>query len=197
MLDDLEQVIDLSNGIIPKKGWSLKMIDSETLDKVGFNIHSLYDYETLNNVCKRKLVKQGVVINPDDVDLDVFMWETVVDYVEESRLFVFNTCKEEGVNDCESYFLSLKFIYSALKKFRNRLYREFNNRIDYDKAPLKIATNHLLHVRLDKILVSNRYKFSKEAANGQLGSYRKEAAWAAAQHLAEETGVIFHAKVTL
>ena len=146
---------------------------------------------------QKKTVKQGDIVKLDEIDLDPYVWETISEYIEESRGFVFDTCKERGVNECESYFLSLKFLFSALKKFRNKLFREFNSRTDYDRTPLKISVNHLIHVRLKSIMISDSYKFSKEAANGELGAFRTDSAWAVAEYLAEETGVIFHAKVTL
>ena len=167
-----------------------------TTDKIGYCLDNLYDYDIFNERCKKALVKNGSVSNPDLVNLDEHMWETFTEYLEDCRSLVFETCKENGVNECESYFLSLKFVWSALKKFRGKFFREVDSREDYDKMPLKISVNFLMH-RVRQIMAHDDYSFSVEAADGYLGKFRTDAAWETAKHLAEETGVIFHAKVTL
>lgn len=183
------------NGITPKPNWSLSFIHSFTQEEIGFRLDSLYNYDTFNDRCKKKLMDNDR--QSDDVaELDEHMWSVVTEYIEECRKFIFDTCKEEGVNECEAYFLSLKFVWSALRKFRNKFYRELDNREDYDATPLKIAINFLMF-RVKQMMAPESYKFSATAADGRLGQFRKSVAWAAAEYLAEETGVIFHAKVTL
>jgi len=178
----------------PKHKWNLKMINHITNIMVGHNIESLYDYEIYKNRSKTKLKE---LKKKDNItELDEYMWSDFTEYLETSRVFVFNTYKEEGVNESESYFLSLKFIWSTLRKFRSKFYRELDNRTDYDSTPLKISINFLMF-RIRQMMANESYKFSRKAANGRLGKFRTDCAWETARHLAEETGVIFHAKVTL
>jgi len=184
--------INLETGITPKRNWSLKLVDYFTYDKMGFTIADLYNYDIHNSICKNKLSNNG-----ESIILDEYMWDEFTSYLEESRILVYDTYREHGVNECESYFLSLKFVWSTLKKFRSKFFKELDSREDYDKTPLKIAVNHLMHKRLAYIMASKDYKFSAKAANSKLGQFKTNAAWEAAKYLAEETGVIFHAKVTL
>jgi hypothetical protein len=79
------------------------------------------------------------------------------------------------------------------------MWREFNageDRTDYNSLPLKEAIGYLI-IRFEMIMASDKYLFSKEAADGQLGAFRKSAAYEAARMLEEETGAILHAKITL
>lgn len=176
-------------GMYPKKKWSLRTINTFTEEKLGFTIINLYSYDVHNTVCKRKL--------PDSGELDEYMWDELVSYIEQSRKLIYDTCRENNVNVCESYFLSLKFVWSTLKKFRSKFFRELDNREDYDKTMLKIAINHLMYMRLAPMMADKTFKFSAKAADGRLGKFRTDAAWEVARYLAEETGAIFHAKVTI
>jgi len=195
MFDFNDYEIDI--GIMPNINWSLSHINLVTEEKCKYTIETLYNYEKYNEACKRRFIQQYSVTSVEDVELDNYMWTTITEYLEGNRKFVYDSYIEQGVNECESYFISLKFLQSSLKKFRNMLYREFNNRDDYDRSTLKIALNHLIHVKLDSIMVSPKYKFSKESASDQLGCFRTDAANATAEYLAQETGAIFHAKITL
>ncbi|MBC8342499.1 MAG: hypothetical protein H8E61_00785 [Bacteroidetes bacterium] len=179
-------------GIHPKRKWTLRLIDYFTHEKMGFTIAELYDYNTIKGVCERKLTKEG-----NESTLDEYMWEEITKYIEEARVLVYDTYRENDVNECESYFLSLKFLWSTLRKFRSKFFREVDSRDEYDQMPLKIAINHLMHVRLQNIMADKKYKYSAKAADGKLGEFRKNAAWETARYLAEDTGTIFHAKVTL
>lgn len=188
-----------SSSLRPKQKWTMPMINTISQKMFGYCIEDLYDYETFNGRCVLRLSSIGPADSPKE--LDQYMWEEFTEYLEESRLFVFNTYVEEGVSECESYFQSLKFLYSVLKKFRGKFYKEFEgenkSREDYDAAPLKTAINYLMHHRLKRIMAPDSYKYSTAAASDQLGNFKTDCAWACAEHLAEETGVIFHAKVTL
>ena len=183
------------NRMIPKKHWPLGFIHSHTHEQFGYCLDNLYDYDIFNNRCQN-LLSRNQDVDKASITLDKYMWETFTSYLEESRQLVFDTYREHGVTDCESYFLSLKFMWSTLKKFRGKFFRELDSREDYDKTPLKISVNFLMS-RVIRIMASDDYKFSKEAADGRLGKFRTDAAWEASRYLAEETGIIFHAKVTL
>ena len=154
-------VLDSENDkIMPKKGWSLRFIKVSTQEKYGFCLDNLYDYDIFNKRCKNQLIKNLDIDDPETISLDEFMWETFTTYLEECRQLVFDTYKENGVNACESYFLSLKFLFSTLKKFRSKFYRELDSREDYDKTPLKIAVNYLMF-RVKSIMASEKYRFSR------------------------------------
>jgi len=181
---------DISQGITPDGDMSLEQLTAITRNISGYDITDLYKYSKFKNVCRRGL-------KDDKSELDEFMWEDFTTYIENSRMMVYDTMIENGVNECESYFLSLKFLWSALRKFRGKFFTGVNSRLEYDKMPLKIAINHLMHVRLKNIMATDSYKYSAKAANGSLGQFRKEAAWEVSRYLAEETGTIFHAKITL
>jgi len=189
MIQEVQIEID---GIHPKRSWSLRLIDYFTHEKMGFTIADLYNYDIYNALCKKRLSDKT-----DIVELDKYMWKDFTEHLEKSRIFIYDTIREQDVNECESYFLSLKFTWSTLRKFRSKFFREIDSRNDYDQMPLKIAVNHLMHVRLSPIMAHKKYKFSAKAANGKLGKFRSDAAWETARHLAEETGIIFHAKITL
>lgn len=173
-----------------KSKWTVPTINTISRKMFGYCVEELYDYDIFKNRCLAKLH------NPDSNELDEYMWTEFSDYLEESRLFVFNAYMEEGVNECEAYFQSLKFVFSVLKKFRGKFYKELDNRDDYNATPLRTSVNYLMY-RVRHIMAPSAYKFSREASNEQLGNFRTDCAWACAEHLAEETGVIFHAKVTL
>lgn len=175
-----------------KQKWTMPMINTISRKMFGYCIEELYDYGIFKNRCLTKL--------PGADELDEYMWTEFAEYLEETRMFIFNTYMEEGVSECEAYFQSLKFVYSVLKKFRGKFYKEMEgdneNRDDYDATPLKTSVNYLMY-RVRHIMAPHAYKFSMAAANERLGNFRTDCAWACAEHLAEETGIIFHAKVTL
>jgi len=178
------------NRLKPKQKWTMPMINVISNKMFGYCVEELYTYDIFKKRCLEKLP------DPDSNELDEYMWAEFVEYLEESRLFIFNTYMEEGVSECEAYFQSLKFLFSVLKKFRGKFYKELNNREDYNATPLRTSVNYLMY-RVRHIMAPSAYKFSMAAANEQLGNFRTDCAWVCAEHLAEETGIIFHAKVTL
>ena len=191
-----EPTIHDEDKILPKKFWKVGIISSMTQEKFGYCIDNLYIYDIFNNKCKRDLARIDDKDVVDEEVLDRYMWESLTEYVEESRVLVYETYLENGVNECESYFLSLKFLWSTLKKLRNKLFSELDNREDYDRTPLKISVNFLIR-RIERIMAKDEYRFSKEAANGRLSQFKKEASWEVLRYLVEDAGIIFHAKLTL
>lgn len=183
-------------GIMPKKFWKLGVISSMTQEQFGYCVDNLYNYDMFNNKCKRDLERIEEKQGTDEEVLDKYMWESLTEYVEDSRVLVYETYLENGVNECESYFLSLKFLWSTLKKLRNKLFSELDSREDYDRTPLKISVNFLIR-RIERIMAKEEYSFSKEASDGRLSQFKKEASWEVLRYLVEDAGIIFHAKLTL
>jgi hypothetical protein len=198
-IEELRSNPDIEIGnIMPNPCWSLGFIHSYTFQRFRYCLDDLYDYNKYNNKCINTLASINM-IGEDEIDkhpLNEHVWENLSVYIEESRQIVFDTYIENGVNECESYFLSLKFLWSTLKKTRNRLFKELDNREEYDRMPLKISINYLIS-RINRIMSNPDYTFSKEAASGKLSQFKKDATWVVYNHLVDEMGIIFYAKITM
>ena len=191
-------------------GWTLKRVKLATRALHGYTIDGIYDYETLNQYYEQNREVRNhyrfVEDHREMTDFDEAMWDEFVSTFEEARQFIEQTCKDEGVNEVESYFLSIKWSVSTLKKFRNKLFKNIVgnaknsygglDRTEYDQLALKEVLNMLIK-RFENISMPKEHRWSKEASNGELSQFRKEASWDIARELAEDTGVILHAKLTL
>lgn len=195
----------IESGIECNRNWSVKRYRTAAKADHDLWLDNIYDYNSIFERVKERQENKmndmffGAVREEVPVDLDPYLWDEFTTTLENYRQMIEETCKDYGVNEFESMLLSLKFAWSTLKKFRNQMWREFNasdDRTDYNSLPLKEAIG-LLIVRFERIMASETYLFSKEAADGRLGAFRKSAAYEAAQLLEEETGAIMHAKITL
>jgi hypothetical protein len=195
----------MAPGIDCGKGWSIKRYRTAAKADYELWLDNIYDYNSIFEKVKERQERKmddmffGAVREEVPVDLDPYLWDEFTKILENYRQLIEETCREYGVNDLESLLLSFKFAWSTLKKFRNMMWREFNageDRTDYNSLPLKEAIGYLI-IRFEMIMASDKYLFSKEAADGQLGAFRKSAAYEAARMLEEETGAILHAKITL
>ena len=178
--------------MIIEPDWTLEEVRLAIYEHADFYFEDICDYEYYNDICNR----QHNDDTEDIILLDQHMWESFSKILEDNRKLVYDTCIDYGVNECESYFLSIKFLWSALKKFRGKFYRELNNKDDYNKTTLRTAINALIR-RLEEVMPDKKYMFSPAAADGELGYFRKQCAWETARYLAEDTGIIFHAKITI
>lgn len=192
-------------------GWDIKRVKLATISFCGYWIDEVYNYNSINNAYSniKQIRKSQGYYNKDLKELPVFdpyMWEEFVETLESGRKFIEKACIDEGINEVESHFLSIKWTINTVTKFRNKFFKSINNETDefglidrknYDNTALKEVVNILI-TRLKKIEMPEDYIWSKEVAtNGQLSQFKKEASWEIARELAEDTGVILHAKLML
>lgn len=197
-------------GILFQPNWSMKRVKMATKANCGYWLDGVYDYKDISDQCIRKQqtmqqyqVKLGVlksVQSPDSFqELDEDLWNEFTEIVESAREFIFDTCKEYGVIETEAHFLTIKCVYNMLTKFRTKFFTAMGgkeNPSDYHKTALKAAVNILVE-RFARMTVTKDYMFSKEAADGKLSYFLKQASWDIARELAEDTTIIFHTKITL
>lgn len=194
VVDDIE-CIEFLDAITPDPDWTLDKARESIYKHADFYLEDIYDYNHHDTVCQSRKPK-GV---DGDFILDQYMWANFTKTLEDNRLLLYNTCLDYGVGESESYFLSIKFLWSALKKFRSKFFKEMNgkeDKRDYNKTPLRMAII-VLFERIEEIIPDKKYMFSPAAADGELGYFRKQCAWETARYLAEDTGIIFHAKITI
>lgn len=197
-------------GILFQSNWNMKRVKMATKANCGYWIDDVYDYQNISDQCLMKqkgyqawLGKMGNLSTaqpPDSIQiLDEDLWNEFTKIVESARKFIFDTCKEYGVNEQEAHFLTIKCVYNMLTKFRNKFFTAMGgkeNPSDYHKTALKQAVNILIE-RFARMSVTKDYMFSKEAADGKLSYFLKQASWDIARELAEDTTIIFHTKITL
>jgi len=197
-------------GILFQPNWSMKRVKLATKASCGYWLNDVYDYNNISDQCllKQRAYQQylvtmgnlGVARSPEPSQvLDEDLWNEFTEIVESARKFIFDTCKEYGVNEPEAHFLTIKCVYNMLTKFRTKFFTAMGgkeNPNDYHKTALKQAVNILI-VRFARMSVAKEYMFSVEAADGKLSYFLKQASWDIARELAEDTTIIFHTKITL
>lgn len=195
-----------AEGIQFRQGWGMKRVKMATKANCGYWLDDVYDYK---NISDQTLMKQkgynkwlvGVTQQPTELtqELDEDLWNDFTAIIETSRKFIFETCKEYGVKETEAHFLTIKCVYNVLTKFRTKFFAAMGgkeNPHDYHSTALKQAVNILIN-RFARMTVDKDYMFSKEAADGKLSYFLKQASWDIARELAEDTTIIFHTKITL
>ena len=200
----------LHEGIEFKSSWNLKRVKMATKANCGYWIDDVYDYQNISDQCLMKqkgyqtwLVKMGNLPTaqaPDSIQtLDEDLWNEFTEIIESSRKIIFETCKEYGVIETEAHFLTIKCVYNMLTKFRTKFFVTMGgkeNPTEYHRTALKQAVNILID-RFARMTATKDYMFSKEAADGKLSYFLKQASWDIARELAEDTTIIFHTKITL
>ena len=193
--------------------WNLKRIKLATHSKCGFWFDTLYDFNTINDIILKDKIEHDKLNSYwggkpiEMIDLDPDIWEEIVNTIESARKFIYETCLEHKVSEFESHFLSINWAISTLKKFRNKFFKSLATKIQsdhqgdydrtqYDRAALQRAINILI-ARLNAMAIQEKYKWSKQAADGQLSYFRKQASWDIARELAEDTSAIIHTKLML
>lgn len=190
--------------------WNMKRVKIATVARAGVWIDKVYNYNLINDqflLIKQRRENSWAMWNNNQnemTDLDPDVWDEIVNTLEPARQFVYDTCREFGVSEFESHFLSINWTINTIKKFRNKFFKaiadekEFReyDRTQYDRTALKEAINILLtYFRL--MAIDENYIWSKEAVNGHLSQFKKEASWDIARELAEDTSAILHTKLML
>ncbi len=197
-------------GILFQPNWSMKRVKMATKANCGYWLDDVYDYKDISVQCERRQkggqqyqVKLGVLkavqSSSSFQELDEDLWSEFTEIIETAREFIFDTCKEYGVIETEAHFLTIKCVYNMLTKFRTKFFNAMGgkeNPSDYHKTALKAAVNILVD-RFARMTVTKDYMFSKEAADGKLSYFLKQASWDIARELADDTTIIFHTKITL
>lgn len=194
-------------GILFQPNWSMKRVKMATKANCGYWLDDVYDYKDISDRCERRQKANRVRIvyggSPPSHEssqiLDEDLWNEFTEIIEKSRKFIFDTCKEYGVIETEAHFLTIKCVYNMLTKFRTKFFNAMGgkeNSSDYHKTALKAAVNILVD-RFARMTVTKDYMFSKEAADGKLSYFLKQASWDIARELADDTTIIFHTKITL
>lgn len=197
-------------GILFQPNWSMKRVKMATKVNCGYWLDDVYDYNNIFNQCIQRQkggqqyqVKLGVLKSVQSPDLfqelDEELWNEFTKIVETARKFIFDTCREYGVIETEAHFLTVKCVYTMLTKFRTKFFIAMGGKedsTDYHKTVLKEAINILIN-RFARMTATKDYMFSKEAADGKLSYFLKQASWDIARELAEDTTIIFHTKITL
>ncbi|KKL92900.1 hypothetical protein LCGC14_1880120, partial [marine sediment metagenome] len=197
-------------GISFQSGWSMKRVKMATKANCGYWLDDVYDYKDISDqsIRKQKATQHYQVgigalkisPSPDSFQtLDEDLWNEFTEIIETARKFIFDTCRECGVVETEAHFLTIKCVYNMLTKFRIKFFVTMGgkeNSGDYHKTVLKQAVNILVE-RFARMAATKDYMFSKEAADGKLSYFLKQASWDIARELAEDTTIMFHAKITL
>jgi len=197
-------------GILFQSNWNMKRIKMATKANCGYWIDDVYDYQGIADHCLRRQrsgqlyqVKIGALKRTEFPtsfqNLDEDLWNEFTEIIESARKFIFDTCKEYGVKETEAHFLTIKCVYNMLTKFRTKFFNAMGakeNPDDYRKTALREAVNILID-RFARMTVTKDYMYSKEAADGKLSYFLKQASWDIARELAEDTTIIFHTKITL
>lgn len=198
-------------GILFQPNWSMKRVRMATKANCGYWLDDVYAYKDISDQCvRRQKAAQryqggiiGALVTPQSSDplqdLDEDLWNEFTEIIETARKFIFDTCEEYGVVETEAHFLTIKCVYNMLTKFRTKFFTAMGgkeNPNDYHKTVLKQAVNILIE-RFARMAVTKDYMYSKEAADGKLSYFLKQASWDIARELAEDTTIIFHIKITL
>ncbi len=196
-------------GILFQPNWNMKRVKMATKANCGYWIDDVYDYQNISDQSIRRqkayLLNRFTPHTRTEIEsmsfqiLDEDLWDEFTEIIESSRKIIFETCKEYGVIETEAHFLTIKCVYNMLTKFRTKFFVTMGgkeNSGDYHKTALKQAVNILID-RFARMAVTKDYMFSKEAADGKLSYFLKQASWDIARELAEDTTIIFHTKITL